>query len=83
MQIVSITSQGQISIPAKMRRELGLNKERKALVSIDGGKVIVEPVKDLLELKGSLKTNKRPLTNKELHEIVAQAVADEYAQKVR
>lgn len=83
MQIVSITSQGQISIPAKIRKELGLNTKKKALVSTDHGKMIVEPVKDLLELKGSLKTNKKPLTPRDLHEFVAQAMAEEYAKKNR
>lgn len=54
---VSITSQGQISIPAKLRRQLGLQKGTRALVSAEKDRLIVEPVKDLLELKGSLKTN--------------------------
>lgn len=54
---VTITSQGQISIPAKLRRKLGLEKNRKAIVTEEEGKIVIEPVKDLLELKGSLKTN--------------------------
>lgn len=54
---VSITSQGQISIPARLRRKLGLNKLNKALVTEKRGKIFIEPIKDLLELKGSLKTN--------------------------
>lgn len=54
---VSITSQGQVSIPAKLRRQLGLDKSRQALVSVEKGKIIIEPVKDFLELGGSLKTD--------------------------
>jgi len=53
---VSVTSQGQISIPAKLRRQLGLEKTKKVLIFSQDGKLIAEPVKDLLELKGSLKT---------------------------
>ena len=53
---VSITSQGQISIPAKIRRQLGLDKTMRAIVSSQGGKVIIEPLKDILELAGSFKT---------------------------
>ena len=56
---VSITSQGQISIPAKIRRALGLDKTSKALVSVEDKKIVIEPVKDLLELGGSLKTKRR------------------------
>lgn len=50
---VSITSQGQISIPAKIRRQLKLDKTMRAIVSSQDGKVIIEPVKDILELAGS------------------------------
>ncbi len=78
---VSVTSQGQISIPAKIRRDLGLDKTRQAIVSQEDGKIIVKPVRDFLDLGGSLKTTKKPLSNRELHEFVAQAMADEYAKK--
>ncbi len=54
--VVSITSQGQISIPAQIRRDLNLDKTRKALITIQGNKAVIEPLKDLLELKGSFKT---------------------------
>lgn len=72
---VSVTSQGQISIPAKIRRELGLSKNSKAIVSVKEGEILVRPVKDFLELRGSIKTNKKPLSNEELHEIFAQEMA--------
>ena len=54
---VSITSQGQVSIPAPIRRKLGLNGSKKALLLERGGKVVIEPIVDLLTLKGSLKTD--------------------------
>lgn len=71
---VSITSQGQISIPAKIRRDLGLKKTSKALVRVENKKMVVEPIGDLLELKGSLKTNKKTLTSTEIHELFAKSV---------
>lgn len=77
---VSITSQGQISIPAKLRRELGLDKTRRAIISHENGKIILKPVKDFLDLGGSLKTNMKPLSNKKLHELFAQAMAEDYAK---
>lgn len=55
MHIVSITTQGQISIPAKLRRQLRLDKTRRAIVRLENNRVVIEPVRDLLELKGSLK----------------------------
>lgn len=80
---VSITSQGQISIPAKIRRLLGLSKKSKAIISVANGKMMIEPVKDFLELAGSMKTNKKPLSNKKLHNLFATSVAEEYALKLK
>lgn len=58
--IVSITRQGQISIPAALRREYGLDNFRKAIVSsTKEGKFIIEPFPDLLSLKGVVKTKKK------------------------
>ncbi len=84
---VSITSQGQISIPAKIRRELGLDKKEKALVSIDQDRIIVEPVEDFLQLEGSLKH--KVIKGKSIQEIirlekeaVAEAVVERYKRSL-
>lgn len=74
---VSITSQGQISIPAPLRRKLGLNKKQKALISEDGGKLVVEPIKDFLQMKGSLRSNKPPLDPKKLDQLFGEYLAKE------
>ena len=78
---VSITSQGQITIPVAIQRKLGLLKKQRAIVSIENGKMVVSPVKDLLELGGSLKTNKKPLSNEELHELFAQDTIERLIKK--
>lgn len=58
--IVSITSQGQISIPMPLRRKYGLDKFRKAIISsTQEGNLIIEPFSDLLSLKGIIKTKKK------------------------
>lgn len=82
MYISTVTRQGQISIPAKLRRELDIDK-KQVMISEEEGRIIIEPVKDLLDLAGSLKTNKKPLSNKELHEVVAEAIAEEYAKSLK
>ena len=67
--IVSITSQGQISIPAQIRRDLGFNnKKKKATVKREGDRVIVEPAKDIMDLKGSLAH--KALKEKTMDEII-------------
>jgi AbrB family looped-hinge helix DNA binding protein len=82
---VTITSQGQISIPIQLRRKLGLDKNKKALVREENGELVVKPIKDFLELGGSLKEyakGKKPLSKEQLHEAFSQAVADEYRENL-
>jgi len=56
---VTITSQGQITIPADIRRELGMDKRSRAIVRVDQGKMVLEPEPDILALRGIFKTKKR------------------------
>lgn len=56
---VTITSQGQISIPAPIRRKLSLDKVRKAIVEVEKDKIVITPTKDIDELMGIFKTKKR------------------------
>lgn len=53
---VSITSQGQITIPISLRRELGIKGSVKATITKDGNSFIVNPKKDFWLLGGSLKS---------------------------
>ena len=56
---VTVTKQGQISIPAQIRRKFGLEKRGKALVTeTPEGKFLVEPLTDLLSLFGTVKSGK-------------------------
>ncbi len=56
---VTITSQGQITIPIDIRRALGLEKAGKAVVREDAGKMVVEPVPDILSFYGVFASKKR------------------------
>jgi hypothetical protein len=55
-KIVSITSQGQLTVPQKMLRSLGVSGPTKALVRKKAGKLEVEVKKDFWSLAGSLKS---------------------------
>lgn len=57
--LVTITSQGQISIPAPLRRQFGLDKTKKAHVEAFGDSIIVKPEPNLLALEGIFKTKKK------------------------
>lgn len=51
---ITITSQGQISIPAKVRKELGFTSPGKLLFTVEDNRLILENTSDLLDLGGCL-----------------------------
>jgi len=82
-QVVSITSQGQIRIPAMMRRALALNKYNKANIRLDKRRIIIEPIPDIMELAGSLRAyafKNKPIEAiiKLEEEAMAKAIAANY-----
>lgn len=65
--IVSITSQGQLTIPASIRRSFGIRGSVRAIVRKENNLIIVEPKKDFWTLEGSLVSEVK-LSDKELRE---------------
>lgn len=80
MYISTVTKQGQISIPVKLRRKLKIDK-KKVIITESHGKIVIEPVKDLLDLRGSLKTDKKPLSPREMRELFGEYLAQEAAKR--
>lgn len=76
----TVTSQGQISIPAPLRHKYNIVKN-KTIVFHDSndGKILMEPVKDLLELGGSLKTNKK-ISSRKIKEAFGMGMATRHLQ---
>lgn len=78
---VSVTSQGQITIPVKIRRALKLDKNRRAQVRLEGNTMLVEPVLDFMELEGIF--HDRAIKGKTIQEIIKleeEAVAEQAAE---
>ena len=59
MHLANITSQGQVSIPARLRRKLELEKGKRVLITEKNGKILIEPVKDILDLAGIFQVSKK------------------------
>jgi AbrB family looped-hinge helix DNA binding protein len=55
-QIVSITKQGQLTIPKEMRKTFGIHGSSKALVKKSGDMILVEPKNNFWSLSGSLRS---------------------------
>ncbi|MBM4177458.1 AbrB/MazE/SpoVT family DNA-binding domain-containing protein [Candidatus Gribaldobacteria bacterium] len=56
-QIVSITSQGQLTIPKAMRALFGIKGAVKAIIRQEKGQLVVQPKNGFWNLSGSLKSD--------------------------
>ncbi len=54
MKIVSITSQGQLTIPKEILKAFGISGATKAAITRKGDTLVVTPKKDFWSLEGSL-----------------------------
>lgn len=84
MYTVSITSQGQITIPAVLRRQLGLHKLQRASVISEKGRIVIEPITDFLSLGGIFNDRAKKHADinaimKEEEEVVKDAVVGKYS----
>ncbi len=55
--VVSITRQGQLTIPQGIREHFGIRGSAKAIVRTKGNSIIVEPKGDFWSLSGGLKSS--------------------------
>ena len=55
-QIVTITSQGQLTIPRFVRKKFSIKGSTKAVLRTEGRTIVVEPKNDFWSLAGSIKT---------------------------
>ncbi|MDA1079949.1 MAG: AbrB/MazE/SpoVT family DNA-binding domain-containing protein [bacterium] len=65
---VSITSQGQLTIPKAVRKLFGILGSTKATIRVVDDAIIVKPKKDFWSLEGSLASDIK-LTDKQLKEV--------------
>jgi len=79
LQLVSITSQGQLTIPKDFREALGITSQAKAEIKLEGDELVVKPKKDFWSLGGSLKS-KVILTDKQLNQ-ARKAFETSWAEK--
>lgn len=82
----TITSQGQVTLPAKLRRLVGLDKPGKVLVQTQDNQIVIKKASDFLDLAGSL--HQYAIKGKTIDEIIAieeeawgNAVAEKYGVK--
>ena len=76
MQNVSkITVKGQVTIPKKVREELGVTAGDMIVFTKKGGDIVIKPAATLLDLKGVIVTPKRIKDWAAVRRTVKQSVA--------
>ena len=85
MPTATMTSKGQVTVPAEVRRELGLGHgSRITFERVEDGSYRVARVgRSIMELSGCLKYEGPPLTIEEMNEAIADAAVESYLESIR
>lgn len=71
--IVSITSQGQITVPMDMRRYLKMGKREKIKATLVGERIVLEKLPEIEDLAGIFKIDAKRVTKNMTREEIASA----------
>lgn len=88
--IARVSNKGQVTLPAAVRRRLGITPNSQVEVSVTGEEITIRPLKRVSELAGVLGKYARPGADEDwdaVRERTEQAVAEEvvgaHARRVR
>jgi AbrB family looped-hinge helix DNA binding protein len=80
VDIATITSKGQVTIPVSIRKSLGLSKNDRVVFLKKDKIVELRPVVDFLSLEGSVKSRKK-YTDKKADKAVGKFIAKQYGKE--
>lgn len=79
----TLTDQGQTTIPAQVRKALDLKpRQRLSYEFVDGGVLIRPETETLMDLAGSLQSNRGPFTKQQIEEGLAEGVAERHGRSL-
>ncbi len=58
MSLATVSSKGQITLPAKLRAKLGINSKDKVQFIIRDDEIIIKPLRSFRELRGTIAVKK-------------------------
>ncbi len=58
MSLATVSSKGQITLPAKVRLELGIRSRDKVQFFVRGNEIVIRPLRSFRQLRGSLSPRK-------------------------
>jgi AbrB family looped-hinge helix DNA binding protein len=80
----SVTERGQVTIPAEVRKALGIQKREKVVFAIEDGVVVLKKPRFTLEtVSGSVPALKEKLSWEEITRRAHEEVAERVVQKTR
>ena len=82
MQLMTVTTKGQVTIPKNIREKLGLVPGNKVIFEDEGKETRLRPAPDFFSFGGALK-GRRPDDKKLIHETVAADLAQRYLKTVK
>jgi antitoxin PrlF len=85
MNVSTLTSKGQTTIPKDIRDRLGLKPgdKIKFMVNPDGSVTLVAANLSVRQLRGILPRPERPATIEEMNEAIADAVVERYLRSTK
>jgi AbrB family looped-hinge helix DNA binding protein len=83
MYKAKVTSKGQITIPAGVRKSMGLNPgEKIVFFEGEGGEFRLRRVGSIMDLRGCLAGLLPPLTIEEMDQAIGEAVTESYLKSI-
>lgn len=82
MAVVQISDKGQITLPARIRKKLGIKPRSQVVVTVRDGEVLLRPLRSIRDLAGSLAEYAIPgMTWEKERETAMRAVADHVSRE--
>jgi AbrB family looped-hinge helix DNA binding protein len=80
----SVTERGQVTIPAEVRKVMGISKPGRVIFRVEDDVVVLKKPRfsSVEEITGSVPPLKEPKTWDEIEQIIADDVAEEYREKM-
>ena len=82
VNISTISTKGQTTIPEELRKELSLEPGQRLMWELIQGKLVATPTGDLMSLAGALKSDKPYLPKADMRKIVQEERTKRFSKKL-